>query len=494
MKNKILFRLITYFTVTLLVFSLVIGIIFSTFFSRHNMEIHRTELEKIAVNVADTLSGMLEDTASTQVQVRRGSGYGAFRRFIEDISMNEVWVVHRDLTPIICISDYECNREYPELWRGLPDWATEIVWRAIYEEAMISESHTAFLQAPLIITAIPIVMYDGRAVGAALLRSHHVSDIYEITRSGIIILIFSMATAVLISVFIAAILSSRFTKPLSKMKDTALQISSGNYTVKTGIIQPDEIGELASVIDDMASKLETSSQEQMKFDKLRRDFIANISHELRTPVTVIRGSLEAICDGVVSNVDKIDEYHTQMLSESIYLERLVSDLLDLARLQNPDFSMECNDVDLKEIMEDVIRSMRRIAESKDIKLDFVCNGQNFLIVGDYGRLRQMIIIIIDNAIKFSPAGKIVNIVLSETETGVDVTICDEGCGIHADEFPFIFERFYKHRSEENKAGTGLGLAIAKQIAERHGISIEATSVEGQGAEFSFKFCNENNNQ
>jgi signal transduction histidine kinase len=131
--------------------------------------------------------------------------------------------------------------------------------------------------------------------------------------------------------------------------------------------------------------------------------------------------------------------------------------------------------------------MRRIAEPKEIKIKFVCNGQNFLITGDYSRLRQMIIIVIDNAMKFSPNGKNVDIVLSETKSGVDVTIRDEGCGIHPDTLPFIFERFYKHRSDENKTGTGLGLAIAKQIAERHGISVGVTSVIGQGTVFSFRF-------
>jgi signal transduction histidine kinase len=101
------------------------------------------------------------------------------------------------------------------------------------------------------------------------------------------------------------------------MKIAALQISVGDYTAKTGVIQKDEIGELASAMDDMSDKLEAAAQEQMKLDKLRRDFIANISHELRTPVTVIRGSLEAICNGVVSDAGKVTEYHNQMLSEAI---------------------------------------------------------------------------------------------------------------------------------------------------------------------------------
>jgi len=488
MKNKILFRLITYFVTTFLVFSLIIGIVFSTFFARHNLNVHKVELEKRAVNVAGTLSEMLE--GATDGQARQGTGYGAYRRFIEDISLNEVWVVDRGLNPISCGSEHHDNTDHTELWKELPDWTINAVIRAIDEKRLISESSNTLSQAPVIITAMPIIMDDGNVLGAALLLSHHVSDVAEITRSGVMILILSMGAAVIISVFIAVILSSRFTKPLGMMKATALRISGGDYSVKTGVKQPDEIGELAAVIDDMAGRLEASLQEQIKFDNMRRDFIANISHELRTPVTVIRGSLEAICDEVVSDPAKIDEYHNQMFSESVYLERLVSDLLDLARLQNPDFSIEFSDLDLKDVMEDVIRGMKRIAEPKNVNLIFDCTGRDFSAIGDYSRLRQMLIIIIDNAIKFSPDGKTVDIILSETESGKCIIIRDEGCGISPDDLPFVFERFYKQRSEENKTGTGLGLAIAKQIADRHGISIKITSNQGEGTEFAFDYDND----
>jgi signal transduction histidine kinase len=207
-------------------------------------------------------------------------------------------------------------------------------------------------------------------------------------------------------------------------------------------------------------------------------------------VTVIRGSLEALRDGVVSDAEKIAEYHKQMLSESVYLERLVSETLDLARLQNLDFAIEIEAVDLKDIVEDVIRGMERIAGQRQINLDFACDGENFAAIGDYARLRQMLIIILDNAIKFSPESGTVYIALSKPETATVILIQDEGHGIHPDDLPYIFERFYKQRSEENKTGTGLGLAIAKQIAERHGVTISVTSVQGKGTEFIFTFPEE----
>ena len=483
MKNKILFRLISYFVTSFIIFALIIGVVFTASFSRYNTAVNIYELEKKAVSVANTLSEMLE--VNVDGKARHGTGYGAYLRFIEDISMNEVWVVDNNLEPIRCENE-ECSDNTDLLNKELPVWVTGTVLKTIGEKTLISESNNTISAVPFVITAVPIILTDGSVIGAALLLSY-VSNANDATRNGVEILLISMAGAVLISVLVAIVLSTRFTNPLGKMKKAALQISGGDYTAKTGVKQLDEIGELASVMDDMSDKLAAAALEHMKLDKLRRDFVANISHELRTPVTVIRGSLEALCDGVVSDAGKVAEYHSQMLSESVYLERLVSDMLDLACLQNLDFAIEIEEVDLKVIMEDVIRGMRRIAEQKQINLVFYCDGNSFTTTGDYARLRQMMIIILDNAIKFSPEGGTVGIALFKSGAGTTVLVRDKGYGIPPDDLPNIFQRFHKHRSEENKTGTGLGLAIAKQIADRHMITVNVESKIGEGTEFTLLF-------
>jgi signal transduction histidine kinase len=483
MKNKILLRLILYFVSSFIVFALIIGVTFTVFFSKYNIEAHKNTLESRAKNAAATLSEMLENNVGGKVA--QGTGFGAYLRFIEDISMNEVWVVDYDLEPLTCGREEHTNHE-ELLNKKLPVWATETVLRAIDQKSLISENYNIASEPPSIITTMPIILKDKSVVGAVLLHSH-VSDVDDLTRNGVTILVSSMAFAVIVSVLIAGVLSSHFTKPLGMMKKAALRISGGDYTVKTGVKQADEIGDLAAVMDDMGEKLEESSQEYIKLDRLRRDFIANISHELRTPVTVIRGSLEALCDGVVSDGTKVAEYHTQMLSESLHLERLVSDMLDLGRLQNLDFDMEVEEVDLKGVTEDVIRGMRRIADQKRINLVYTYNDERLITTGDYARLRQMFIIILDNAIKFSPVNSAVDITLSKIQTATTVRIKDRGCGIPPDELPYIFERFYKKCSEENKSGTGLGLAIAKQIAERHMVAVDVISTVGEGTEFIFTF-------
>ena len=222
---------------------------------------------------------------------------------------------------------------------------------------------------------------------------------------------------------------------------------------------------------------------------MRRDFVANISHELRTPITVIRGSLEALIDKVVTDPSKIEEYNTQMLKESKYLERLVGDLLDLSKLQSTDFAMEKAQLSISDIIEDVTRSANHLAEKKAVKIEITKDEGNYKVTGDYGRIRQMIMIILDNAIKFSPNNQTVNIALENGK----LSIKDRGIGIPQDDLPYIFERFYRARSEKSKTGTGLGLAIAKQIAERQGIELTAQSIQGQGATFIFSWDGDKDN-
>ena len=480
--SKITRRLILYFGTSLVIFGVIIGVTFALLSSRQNIEVHVAEIERRAVNVADTFARFVFDEGMGGL---RGGvpGFRAFVYFIEDIAMSDVWIVDYNLelitfgrTPFSIAS-----------YRDLPPGAEQVILDALSGETTTSENFSAFLETETITVATPIIQPNGEIMGAVLLHSE-MAGINEVTDRGLLILFFSMITAIVVAFFISIILSSRFTKPLGKMKNAAIQIKEGDYLTTTDVRQDDEIGELAVILDDMAVRLNESSQESAKLEKLRRDFVANISHELRTPLTVIRGSLESLCDGIVKDEVKIKQYHKQMLSESKYLERLVSDLLDLSKLQNIDFKMEMQEIDLKSVADDVIRTMNHIAAEKGIEIKSSFDSDCYFILGDYGRIRQMLIIILDNAVKFSPLSKKVTVSIKKTNTTVKISVSDEGCGIEPSDIPYIFERFYKQRSEENKQGTGLGLAIAKQIADRHGALTFAVNLPDSGAEFSFEFC------
>jgi len=491
MKNKIAFKLTLYFVVALLVFALIISSVFLILFRANAIEMQKVELEQRAVKISETFSSFLtgENKAGQGQGVISGGmgGYGAYIRFLNDIALADVWVVDENLKIITKGQGMHSSYEFS----ALPANAELIVKEVFTGKTAFSESFSSVLETPTLTFGTPLKDSSGKIVGVVLLHSPVNGTDLAVSRGGIILAI-STLIALIIGVLLSFIFSLSFTKPLKKMSKTAMKLADGDYSAKTDVNGKDEMGELAKNLDILSERLELSSKESEKLDQLRRDFVANISHELRTPITVIRGSLEALCDGVVTNKDQVDEYHRQMLNESKGLQRLVGDLLDLSRLQNTDFEIEKTEVSLCDIVNDTMRSAKSIADAKEIQLTLENTALDCSVLGDYGRLRQMLMTIIDNAIKFSPKGGGVIITLDDTE-GKKVSIRDNGTGIKTEDLPYVFDRFYKTKEIDNIGGTGLGLAIAKQIAMRHDAEISVNSVAGQGSEFIINF-KENQNE
>lgn len=475
MKNKISFKLTVYFSVVLLLFSLIIGSVFMVLFRSHTMTIHKTDLEKRANTIAGTLSEF--NIGGTVKSGNKSGGYGAYLKFLDEIAMADVWIVDENLELITSGQMTKIQYNYADL----PEDAEMVVKEVFKGNITFSEGFSNLLDTPTLTVGTPIKSGDN-IVGALLLHSQ-VEGMTEAIKQGYGILIISLLIALFVAMILSFFLAVTFTKPLNMMKNSALQLAGGNYSAKTGVLQNDEIGELAAAIDILSEKLDLASHESEHLLKLRQDFVANISHELRTPVTVIRGSLEALCDDVVTDPTQIKSYHHQMLNESIFLQRLVNDLLDLSRLQNTDFNIEMHELSLCNVINDVVRSVKQMALLKNIEIAVELDTEECTVYGDYGRLRQMILIILDNAIKFSPKGGVVAISLKDKT----LSISDNGIGISQGDLPYIFERFYKVKLQENKDGTGLGLSIAKQIADRHNIKISVSSNLNEGAKFEFKF-------
>ena len=479
MKNKIAFKLTLYFSAALLLFALIIGSVFMTLFKSHTMSLHKTDLAKRAITMADTLSEFMNNTNSRMgvPGAGQGKGYGAYLRFLDQIAMTDVWIVDENLE--VLTSRKTSNNQYS--YTDLPPDAERVVKEVFKGNTTFSEGFSNLLQTPTLTVGTPIKS-ETKVMGALLLHAP-VDGMNKAVAQGFGILTISIFSALVLAILLSILLAISFTQPLKKMKSSALRLAGGDYSAKTGVQQNDEIGELASAIDILSHQLDLASRESEQLLKLRQDFVANISHELRTPVTVIRGSLEALCDEIITQPEQVKSYHQQMLNESLFLQRLVNDLLDLSRLQNTDFKIELQELSLCDVLNDVIRSARHMAQLKNVEIRQEQDTTTCLIEGDYGRLRQMFLIILDNAIKFSPEHGIVT--LSQCDRRVSIR--DHGIGIAEKDLPYIFDRFYKVKSAENKNGTGLGLAIAKQIADRHNVNISIISSQDQGTEFQFEF-------
>ena len=406
-------------------------------------------------------------------------------RMIENLAMGEVWIVDAKTGNIV---QGRSEKTQSLSYLKLPPNAENTIKRALAGETTTTENFNEYLNENSITVAVPIK--NGKIIEGVVLLHSPVKYMSSALKSGIYTLIFSILVALVIASISAIWLSISFTKPLNKIRNATIKLSQGDYEVVTGVDQGDEIGELAKSIDKLALQLDKSSKESERFEKMRQNFIANISHELRTPITVIRGSMEAICDGIINKPEQLKEYNEQILSDSIHLQRLVNDLIDLTKLQNTDFSINKSTIDLSEIVNDAVRSMKQISNKKNIKINFFENKSNhemgsYLFTGDYQRIRQMIIIILDNAIKFSSKDQKIDIHLRKIDEKYELKICDYGKGINPENIGEIFNRYHKSNTEENKNGMGLGLAIAKEIAIRHNIEILAESTPDTQTVFTF---------
>lgn len=473
LNNKIALKLSLSFALALIIFSIIISGVFLVLFKQYTVDLHKTQLQNYAQSLAQSLSSGRR---------YNGMGYGAHLYFSSEIMGYNVWIVDENMNVIT-----PRNMQHHKMMHAnytfseLPPNASEVIREVFQDKTVFSEGFSDVLSQLTLTVGVPIKDANGKVWGAVLLHSP-VEGTTDGIYQGLMILGISIILALIIVLALAILFSYFFTKPLTRMKSVAMQLAEGNYQAKCNIKQKDEVGELANVMDLLAGRLDEASKESLKLEQMRKDFVSNISHELRTPVTVIRGSLEALCDKIITDPKQIDEYHLQMLNEAKFLQRLVGDLLDLSRLQNPDFAIEKQDLNLNDVISDVVRSARQIAKNKNVSINIDLKNPNLKISGDYGRLRQMFLIILDNAIKFSSENNKVDVLVQDDT----IVIRDYGIGINEKDLPHIFDRFYKTHGEHNKVGTGLGLAIAKQIAERHNIDLIARNNPDGGAKFIFK--------
>ena len=226
---------------------------------------------------------------------------------------------------------------------------------------------------------------------------------------------------------------------------------------------------------------------ERKLEDLRREFLGDVSHELRTPLTYLQGYTEALLDNIVKNEEERSRYLNIILEETLRLRRLVDELLDLSHIEAGHLDIKKNSISIESIVEKVSKKVHPLCDSKKIELEIDIQGDIPLIVADEDRIEQVLINLVDNAVRYSPKDSKVTVKVRPSDEGVIVTVKDSGQGIPPEELPFVWERFYKvdKSRERKKSGTGLGLAIVKKIVELHNGRVWAQNCDEGGAEFSF---------
>ncbi|MHC0037393.1 two-component system histidine kinase PnpS [Pseudoneobacillus sp. C159] len=226
--------------------------------------------------------------------------------------------------------------------------------------------------------------------------------------------------------------------------------------------------------------------ELKKLEQMRKDFVANVSHELKTPITSIKGFSETLLDGAMKDQDTLESFLSIILKESDRLQTLIQDLLDLSRIEQHDFQLELEEIDILSLLEEVKTMLVGRAIQKNISLQIISKTSPHFVKGDYYRLKQVFINLLSNAINYTGSQGNVEMGVNADGDRVYIHVKDTGIGIQQDEVSRIFERFYRvdRARSRNSGGTGLGLAIVKHIVEAHKGTISVKSVVGKGSTFT----------
>lgn len=273
-------------------------------------------------------------------------------------------------------------------------------------------------------------------------------------------------------------------RPLRALKRAAEEIKEGNLDFEVKPQSRDEIGELSVAFEEMRRKLKHSIELQLQYDENRKELISNISHDLKTPMTAIKGYVEGIMDGVADSPDKLERYVKTIYTKAGDMDRLIDELFLFSKLDLGKVPFQFESVEIGQYLQDCTQELYFDMEKKGIQLKMTEGVSGPLYVtADREKLKRVLLNIIGNAVKYrDKADSYIRLKAQEIDGKAVVSIEDNGQGISEEALPLIFDRFYRADPSRNTAtgGSGLGLAIAKQIIEEHGGRIWASSVVGQG--------------
>ncbi len=329
---------------------------------------------------------------------------------------------------------------------------------------------------PMFTVAVPM-MQGNRVYGAAYIQTaaQTVTQAYEGLFKRVL---FIALGALLAAGAVAYWFSRRLSSPLHQMAIASEKLASGDFSHRVEVGGTEEMRQLADAFNTMSEKLHATEQQ-------RRDFVANISHELRSPMTSISGFVQGILDGTVSKEDEQQYLHI-VLDETNRLTKLTNTLLNLSRMEDQSFSLQLSIFDLNELIRRVLITKMASLEEKHLEVKLQFAPDPCIVDADRDQIEQVLLNLIDNAIKFTPESGWIRISTAVSFAKlVQITVTDNGIGIPSEDAPHIFDRFYTaDKAHTTGRGTGLGLAISHRIIEKHGQQLVLLPGEN-GASFSF---------
>ncbi len=477
--RKIFWKVAICFVASLVLSAIVASTIFTRLNRDNIMKLYRDELNNLALSVSNQVSIAVRDDnrEDFSVYLRALLDFGEMRNA-------DIWVV----------ANGESDNPLPDQYTNID--LNKVRFDDEHLKALLNvafnggnkyySGYDAMYEKEMIHIATPVENSEGEYIGAVLVigENHYSSQSGNEYQYYMFI---SILAALGVSLIISVIFSRQLVRPIIKVKKTALLIAAGDYAQHTNIRRRDELGDLARSMDILSDRLVEAEKFREDLDRNRRDFFSNISHELRTPITVVKGYVETICDGYVTDEEKKQEYYDRILRECVGMERLVSDLLILSKMDNPDFELEVEILNVIAVMQDAVRNIRVLMDEKSLDCKINYNDEKSLIMGDYDRIRQLFLVILQNALKYCDANTTIEVDIKRNNDTICVSITDTGIPIPKSEWEEVFEKFYRGSTHGNTDGSGLGLMVAKHIVEKHGGNISVSSDEIKKTTFHMIF-------
>lgn len=304
------------------------------------------------------------------------------------------------------------------------------------------------------------------------------------------VMIQMLVTGVMILIFVCAALTlwvyRSVLRPLSKLQEATRKIRDGNLDFTLEVEEDDEIGELCQDFEEMRIRLKENAEEKIQYDIENKELISNISHDLKTPITAIKGYVEGIMDGVASSPEKLDKYIRTIYNKANDMDWLIDELTFYSKIDTNKIPYEFNKINVNSYFGDCVEEVGLDMDSRNIELGyFNYVSDDVVVIADAEQMKRVINNIISNSVKYMDKPKgIINIRIKDVGDFIQIEIEDNGRGIAAKDLPCIFDRFYRTDSSRNSSqgGSGIGLSIVRKIVEDHGGRIWATSKEGMGTE------------
>lgn len=298
-----------------------------------------------------------------------------------------------------------------------------------------------------------------------------------------VLLVFAGGIAMSLGYFVAAALTDR----ISALSRGAEAIAEGDLAVRVAVVGKDEVSHLAATFNQMAERLQEADRQQRELDTLRRDLIAWVGHDLRTPLASTRVIVEALADGVIEDPETAQRYLRTAQRDIQSLTLLIDDLFDLAQMDAGGLKLDRQPTSMAGLVADTVESFTALAQQRGVTLSGGAEPGVDPALVDARQIGRVLANLVGNALRHTPAGGAVTVQARLLDGRIQVEVADSGDGIPAEDLPRVFERFYRGEKSRSRAtgGSGLGLAIAKAIVEAHGGKIAVDSRPGEGAHFSF---------